>query len=113
MYYSANPEIDAAHHEAELEVRQSLVLLQEARAVHALTQSMLTAMQCENLDCTIAGTFKMYPSEAIYTVAMDGDGGAAIDAAICYLAKSTDPVAREHAEKIARMFAVLHIGDIK
>ena len=117
--YSANPEIDAACHEEYLDHLAALDTTQEEleEATRDLTEAVLQAMR-EGSSTKVRGTFagaKSGPtaisaSEAIYEVCQLADGGAVIDAAICYLAKSTDPVARAHADKIAMLFADSRIG---
>lgn len=80
-------------------------------SISELTESMFAAMK-KGFLALIRGTSKMTVGEAIYSLG-ESEGTDLIDAAICYLAESTDPRANEYARRIAKSFAIMHIGEEK
>lgn len=109
MFYSSSPEIDAARHEEKKERMHSAMQERLELAARDLTEATLQAMR-EGPAEKVRGTRAITAGEALYEVHQLRDGGEAVDAAICYLAKSSDPEAQAHAAKIASLFARSHIG---
>lgn len=106
--YTQNPEIDAVTYIDALNAEAEAIEEAEGVAIAELTESMFAAMK-KGVLARIRGA-KMAVGEAIYSLG-ESEGTDLIDAAICYLAESSDPRANECARRIAKSFAIMHIGE--
>lgn len=106
MFYTANPEIDAARHEEEMERRASAAEVREAAALEHIKDGLIEGLQWgpqHKIDMP-KPMVSRNTSEAIYEL-VDGGHGDLIDRAVCLLAQLNDPSAQAMVQEIAHTYA--------
>lgn len=106
MFYTANPEIDAARHEEEMERRASEAEMLEAAALEHIKDGLIEGLQWgpkHDLDLPKSMAIRN-TSEAIYEL-VDGGHGDLIDRAVCLLAQLNDQSAQAMVQEIAHTYA--------
>lgn len=106
MFYTANPEIDAARHEEEMERRASEAEMRETAALEHIKDGLIEGLQWgpkHDLDLPKSMAIRN-TSEAIYEL-VDGGHGDLIDRAVCLLANIKTPEAQAMVQEIAHTYA--------